>query len=101
MPVKTLNEVNEFLNSYIKEYNAKFSLLPHHIKSVFETQPDFETINQTLAVLIPQKIDNGHCIKYKKKYYKLIDRQGLQVYYYKGTAGMVIQTFRKEMLFST
>jgi len=99
--IKTLSEANVFLNSYIKEYNAKFSLPLHHIKSVFETQPDSETIDQTLAVLTERKIDNGHCIKFDKKYYKLIDQHGLQVHYHKGTVGMVIKTFRNRLFFST
>lgn len=99
--IKTLSEANVFLNSYIKEYNAKFSLPLHHIKSVFETQPDCKVIDQTLAVLTERKIDNGHCVKYQKKYYRLIDQHGLPVYYHKGTTGMVIQTFSNQLLYST
>lgn len=99
--IKTLSEANVFLNSYIKEYNAKFSLPHHNSKSVFETQPDSEIIDQTLAILSERKIDNGHCVKYRNKYYKLIDKQGLPVYYHKGTTGLVIQTFSKQLLYST
>ena len=99
--IKTLSEANIFLNSYIKEYNAKFSLPLNNIKSVFETQPDPDSIDQTLAVLTERKIDNGHCIRYKNNYYKLIDRQGLPVYYHKGITGLVIQTFHNQLLFST
>ena len=99
--IKTLSEANVFLNSYIKEYNAKFSLPLYDIKSVFETQPDLDTIEQTLAILTERKIDNGHCIKHQNNYYKLINCQGLPVYYHKGTTGMVIQTFSKQLLYST
>ena len=35
-------------------------------QSVFEKSPTIETINYTLAILTPRKIDNGNAIKYKK-----------------------------------
>lgn len=38
--ITTIEEANIFLNSYIKEYNAKFALPLNNIKSVFEKQPD-------------------------------------------------------------
>lgn len=99
--ITTIKEANAFLNSYIKEYNAKFALPIHYNKSVFVAQSDLEAIHQTLAVLSPRVIDNGHCIKWKHHYYKTMDRQGLQVYYHKGTKGLVIETFDKKLLFST
>lgn len=99
--ITTLCEANVFLNSYIKEYNAKFALPIHHNKSVFIQQPDLETIHQTLAVLTPRIIDSGHCIRFQKKYYRTMDQRGLQVHYHKGVKGLVIQTFTGELLFST
>ncbi|MEG2451658.1 MAG: hypothetical protein RSA77_02045 [Clostridium sp.] len=48
--ITTIEEVNEFLNSYIKEFNEKFALPLHNIKSVFETQPLNEKINVTLIL---------------------------------------------------
>lgn len=99
--VTTIHEANVFLNSYIKEYNAQFALPIHHTKSVFVKQPDLDTIHQTLAILTPRVVDNGHCIRYDKKYFKTIDKQGLAVYYHKGVKGLVIKTFTGELLFST
>ena len=98
--VTTLDEANIFLNSYIKEYNARFALPINSTKSVFEKQPDNETINQILAVLTERSVDCGHCIKFQKQYYRTMDRQGLQVHYHKGTKGLVIQTCDKRLLFS-
>lgn len=89
----TIEDANVFLNSYIKEYNDKFSLPLDNIKSVFEKQPTKEKINLTLAVLAQRKIDNGHCIKFEKKYYKPIDSSGHPVYYHKGTSCVVIKAF--------
>ena len=99
--ISTIKEANVFLNSYIKEYNAKFALPLKSTKSVFEKQPDIEIINQTLAVLTERTVDSGHCIKYKNKYYKTMDAQGLQTYYHRGTKGLVIHTFDDKLLFST
>lgn len=99
--ITNLKEANVFLNSYIKEYNAKFALPIHHNKSVFIQQPDLETIHQTLAILTPRTVDTGHCIKFQNKYYKTMDARGLQVHYHRGVKGMLIQTFTKELFFST
>lgn len=85
--ISTIKEANAFLNSYIKEYNAKFALPIKSTKSVFEKQPDIEMINQTLAVLTERTVDSGHCIKYKNKYYKTMDAHGLQTYYHRGNKG--------------
>ena len=40
--ITTIDAANEFLNSYIKEFNEKFALPLHGIKSVFEVQPKIE-----------------------------------------------------------
>lgn len=95
----TLEQANIFLNSYVKEYNAKFALPIDNIKSVFEKQPDDEKINLTLAVLTCRKVDNGHCIKFDNKYFKPVDQNGYPVYYHKGTSGMVIKAFNNELFF--
>lgn len=91
--INTLSEANVFLNSYIKEYNAKFALEFNPTKSVFEKQPSLEKINLTLAVLTERKVDNGHCIKFKKTYYKTYNGNGHQVHFRKGTKAMVIEAF--------
>lgn len=99
--ITELSEANVFLNSYIKKYNAKFALPINNTKSVFEKQPDIELINQTLAVLTERTVDSGHCIRFKKNYYKTMDAYGLQTHYRQGTKGLVIETFDKRLLFST
>jgi hypothetical protein len=95
--ISSLEQANEFLNSYIKEFNAQFALPFNSIKSVFETQSSDEKINLTLAILTNRKIDNGHCIKFEKSYYKPIDVNGYPVYYHKGTSCIVIKAFDESM----
>ncbi|MGB7603858.1 MAG: ISNCY family transposase [Lutisporaceae bacterium] len=89
----TIEQANEFLNSYIKKFNARFSIPFDSTKSVFEIQPDKEKINLTLAVLAKRKIDNGHSIKFEKNYYKTVDSNGYPAYYHKGTSALVIKAF--------
>ena len=95
----TIEQANEFLNSYIKEFNALFALPVDNIKSVFEKQPSTEKINLTLAVLTGRKVDNVHCIKFNNVYYKPCDSNGYPVYYHKGVYGMVIKAFDDQMFF--
>lgn len=89
----TLSEANVFLNSYIKEYNAKFTLEGNLTKSVFEKQPTLEEINLYLSILTERKIDNGHCLKFKNTYFKTLDKNGHQVHFYKETKAIVIEAF--------
>ena len=91
--VSTIAQANEFLNSYIKKFNAQFALPLDNIKSVFEKQLDIKKINLILAVLSCRKIDNGSCIKFNNSYYLPVDSNGHPVHYRKGTSGMVIKAF--------
>ena len=91
--ITTIEAANEFLNSHIKEFNAKFALPLNGIKSVFETQPEKETINLILAVLDERTVDCGHCIQFQRSHYRLLVSRGLPVHYRLGTKVMVIQAF--------
>lgn len=91
--IHDIDSANEFLKSYLKEFNAKFALLPNSTKSVFVEHPSDEQINLTLAVLTGRTIDRGHSIKFKRHYYRLLNSQGEQVHYAAGTKVLVIQAF--------
>ena len=91
--ITTIDAANEFLNSYIKEFNGKFTLPLDGIRSVFENQPSIEKINLILAVLDERTVDSGHCIQFEKQYYRMLDSHGMQVHYRKGTKAMVIKAF--------
>lgn len=91
--ITDIDTANEFLDSHIDEFNAKFALPSEHIKSVFEMQPSEETINLTLAVLTERTVDSGHCIQFQKHYYRMLNSRGIQEHYLKGTKVMVIQAF--------
>lgn len=91
--IQTIEEANKFLNSYIKEFNEQFSLPINNTKTVFETQPSNEKINQILSVLATRKLDSGHCIRYKNKYYIPVTASGSKAYFTKGMSAMVIESF--------
>ena len=95
--VTDINNANEFLYHYIKEFNEKFSLPCNGIKSVFETQPSKEKINLTLAVLTERTVDAGHAIQFEKKFYKMVDNKGMQTHYRKGTKVMLIKAFDRSL----
>lgn len=95
--ITTIEEANEFLKSYIKEFNAKFALPINDTKNAFELQPTKKKINQTLAVLSSRKLDGGNCIRYKNKYYMPVKRNGDYAYLKKGMTAMVIESFDKHL----
>ena len=95
--VTDIQQANEFLNSYIKKFNAQFALPIDHTKSVFEKQPSNSEINLILAVLTDRKIDSGHCIKFNNKYYRTVDSENNLVCHHKGTDALVIKSFDGEL----
>ena len=76
---------------YISVFNGA-----SHLKSCdFGEEPfvgDADKITPFLAVLTPRKIDAGHCIRFRNKYYAPTDEQGCRADFYKGTAAIVIRT---------
>jgi transposase len=91
--VTTLEQANEFLTTFIEEFNAQFALTTNHSNSVFEAQPSNEQINLILAVITHRVVDKGHSIKFNKKFYFPVKDDGSSVYYRKGTSCLVIQAF--------
>lgn len=95
--VSSIEEANEFLNSYIKKFNKQFGLQIDNIKSVFEKQPNDEKINLILSILSSRKIDNGSCIKYQNEYFLPVNSDGIAVHYRKGTKVMIIKSFSGDL----
>ena len=89
--ITTIDEANNFLKTYITQYNNKFALCINNTKSVFENQPSEEKINLTLAVLCKRVVDSGHSIKYNNNYYRFINKNGTSIYFNKGTKCIIIK----------
>lgn len=75
--ITTIEEANEFLESYVPQHNKKFALPLNNSKSVFEKQPDREEINLILATRYERIIDKGNCIKFKNHYYQTFENDKL------------------------
>lgn len=91
--ISTMEAANEFLNSYIKEFNAKFALPIDDTKSVFEAQPDAEKMNLVLGVLDKRTVDAGCSIHFQKRLYRALNGNGDPVPLRKGTVVMVVKAF--------
>lgn len=98
--ISTIDKANEFLGTYIKQFNDKFALHINNNKSVFENQPSEEKINLTLAILSQRVVDSGHSVRYKKSYYRFINKVGRPIYFNKGTKCIIIEALNG-MLFAT
>ena len=96
--IKTLEQANEFLTSYLPKFNTRFALQRKNITSVFENQPSKETINLTLSIITSRIFDHGSSIKFRNKYYQATNATGTQIICFRnGTPGLVIQTFDKRL----
>lgn len=98
--VSSIEEANKVLPQLIRKFNTQFALQENNNKNVFEKQISEEKINLTLAILSRRTIDSGHSIKFKKKYYKLVNSKSTPIYFSKGTKCMVIEAYDKR-LFAT
>jgi len=98
--VTTLEQANEFLKGFIANYNTKFALASDSITSVFEAKPSSEKIEMTLAVISERVVDCGHSIRFAKKHFRTLNKNGSPVHFYQGTKGLVIRTFSGTLFFS-
>lgn len=98
--ITDIGQANEFLASYVKEFNEEFALQVDYSKSVFVEQPSNERIDQLLAVLAERTVDAEHCISCWKKHWRIMDENDQQVNFRRGTKGIVVKTFTGRMYFA-
>ncbi len=92
--VKTIEQANNFLISYIPKFNKRFSLHNKNTKSVFECKPSNQIINQTLAIIAPRKFDSGGSIKVNNVYYQAFKSTNtIPCCFHKGTECLFIKAF--------
>lgn len=95
--ITTIEEANKYLiEVFIPKFNARFALDYKKFPSVYETSPNADKINYTLAVLSPRKIDNGNSIKFKNVYYQPYEN-GLLKCFRPRTECLVIEAFDKNL----
>ena len=95
--ITTIEKANKYLiEVFVPKFNNKFAMDYKKFQSVFEKSPTLETINYTLAILTPRKIDNGNSIKYKNKYYQPYLNNELKCFIPK-TECLVINSFDNQL----
>lgn len=97
--ITNINDANDYLiKVFIPNFNKRFALNYKKLPNAFETSPNKNKINYTLAVLSTRKIDNGNSIKFKNKYYQPIDSNSNLKCFIKGTECLVIEAFDGSLL---
>lgn len=92
--INDIKSANDYLiNSFIPNFNKKFALNYKKLPNAFETSPNSNKINYTLAVLSTRKIDNGNSIKFKNQYFQPVDSNMNIKCFVKGTECLVIESF--------
>jgi len=94
--INNIEDANEFVNSYIDEFNSQFALHIDYNTSVF-IKVDESIINNTLSIISKRKFDKGCSIKYKNKIYCAY-QYGHQMNYCRGTSCLVIETYDGQLL---
>lgn len=57
--IKTIEEANKFLPSYIKKYNKKFAIAPENNEKKFVKVPDYIDLDILLSSKFTRVIDNS------------------------------------------
>jgi transposase len=96
--VKTVDQANEFLTSYIEIFNHSFGLQFNHTKSIFEKQVESTVIDYALSIIAPRVIDHGSSIRYLNKYYRLTSTDGELLALVPKTKCFVLETFSKKLI---
>ena len=96
--ITTIEEANKYLlEVFVPYFNERFAMDYRRFESVFETSPNEEKINYTLAILTPRKIDNGNSIKYQNKYYQPYQGDNIKCFLPK-TECLIIKAYNGELL---
>ena len=99
--IHTIEQANEFLKSYLKEFNKRFALQPNHTTSVFEDKPSIPEINRRLAIVAPRKFDPGSSIRFQNNYYLAVKGSENNIMCFrKGVEALVIKTFDNKLYVS-
>lgn len=71
--IKTIDEANEFLKTYIKKYNKKFAITAESSESNFVPVPDYIDLDLLLSIKITRKIDNSGSFTIQNKRFQILN----------------------------
>lgn len=73
--VKTIEQANTFLKSYIKKYNKKFSVQPASEESYFVPVPSYLNLDLLLSIKLTRCIDASGSFTIKNKKFQILDNK--------------------------
>lgn len=71
--IKTIDESNEFLKTYIKKYNKQFAVKAKNEESNFVPVPSYIDLDLLLAIKITRKIDSSGSFTIKNKRFQILN----------------------------
>lgn len=71
--IKTIDEANEFLKTYIKKYNKQFAVKAKNEESNFVPVPSYIDLDLLLAIKIARKIDSSGSFTIKNKRFQILN----------------------------
>ena len=95
--VTSIEQANEFLKSYLKEFNSRFALPLDSMPSVFEKQPEKDQIDLILSVITERIVDHGHCIRIFNKHFIPVDENGSRTCFNPKTKALIIKTLNGDL----
>lgn len=90
--IRTMAQANEFLPSYLTEYNKQFALPIKDSMNVFEKLEKSMNIAHILARFTERKIQSGHDLQLNNVRYHLYDKSNQRMHLKKGTTVLIIET---------
>lgn len=96
--IDSIEKANEFVKSYLNEFNKEFALPYNHTIDAFEKQINHEIINETLSIVSRRVVDNGSTIKFQNKYYKFFNSQGDQMNIVPKTKCLIVKKLDGELI---
>lgn len=73
--IKTVEEANDFLSTYIFKFNNRFSVEPQNFESAFRTVPEGINIDYSLCIKEQRTLDRGGVFSCYNKSFKIVDSQ--------------------------
>lgn len=98
--IKSREEANHFLKTFVESYNDRFALNPENFPTVFDKDITPERINLTLAVIDERVVDKGNALHFQNKCYQTLDKHNQPVLIYPKTKVLIIKTLDGELFCS-
>ena len=77
--IKTVDEANAFLSTYIDKFNQQFSVEPEDAESAFRVLPPTIDLDTVLCVKITRTVDNGGIFSLYNRNFKVLENQSSNI----------------------